>query len=163
MSTSTSTFEIITPPEEPLIITHRFLKAPPALVFEVLTTPEHLRHWWGPRRLELSLCELDLRVGGTYHFVHRAPDGQEFSFRGEYRVIDPPHRLSNTFIWDGAPDHEAVETIELEAKDGGTWLTSTTVHDSVASRDMHVANGMEEGITDSYERMAELVARLQAA
>jgi uncharacterized protein YndB with AHSA1/START domain len=163
MTASTTTFEIITPPGEPLIITHRFLKAPPELVFDALTEPEHLRHWWGPRRLEVAVCEIDLRVGGGYHFVHRAPGGQEFSFRGEYRDIARPDRLVTTFVWDGAPDHEAVETIELEAKDGGTWLTSTNRHDSVEARDMHVANGMEGGITESYERLEELMARLQSA
>ena len=63
-----------------------------------------------------------------------------------------------TFVWDGAPEHQAVETFVLEAVERGTMLTTTSRHDSVETGDMHVANGMEEGIIDSMERIAELVA-----
>jgi uncharacterized protein YndB with AHSA1/START domain len=155
--------DIVMPADEPLIIVRRFLAAPPELVFEAWTQPEHLRHWWGPRRLELVRCEIDLRVGGGYTFVHRAPDGQEFGFHGEYREIDPPHRLVVTFIYDGAPEDESVETSSFEAADGGTIVSSSSRHSSVAARDMHVANGMAEGMTESYERLDERLAAVQTA
>jgi uncharacterized protein YndB with AHSA1/START domain len=67
--------EVIAPADEPVIITHRFINASPALVFEAWTTPEHMRQWIGPRQLTMVACEVDLRVGGRYRFVHRAPDG----------------------------------------------------------------------------------------
>lgn len=159
---TTATLEITTPPDEPVIIFRRFVKAPPALVYQAFTDPEHLAHWWGPRRLEMVVCELDLRVGGRYRFVHRALDGQEFGFHGEYRELDPPNRIVNTFVYEGAPDHEAVDTAVFEAVDGGTMITGTSVHDSIESRDAHVASGMEGGMTESYERLDERLASLQS-
>jgi uncharacterized protein YndB with AHSA1/START domain len=153
--------EITTPPGEPTITVRRFFRAPPELVYRACTEGELLRRWWGPRRLEVSECDIDLRVGGTWRIVHRAPDGTEFVFRGEFLELDPPHRRVGTFVWEGAPEHEAVETMVLEPVEGGTMLVATTEHDSVEARDMHVANGMEEGIVESYERLDELVAAVQ--
>jgi uncharacterized protein YndB with AHSA1/START domain len=155
--------EIITPPGEPVIEVRRFLKAPPELVFKVLTEGEYVRRWWGPRRLEISKCEVDLRVGGSWRIVHLAPDGTEFAFHGEFLELDPPRRRVGTWVYEGAPEHEATETLMLEPVDGGTMLVSTMVHDSVESRDTHVASGMEEGIIDSYERLDEVLAHEQAA
>jgi uncharacterized protein YndB with AHSA1/START domain len=155
--------EITVPAGEPVIEVRRFLKAPPELVYRVCTEEEYLRRWFGPRRLEVSECDIDLRVGGTWRIVHRAPDGMEFVFYGEFLELEPPHRRVGTFIWEGAPEHQAVETLVLEAVEGGTMMTTTTRHSSVEARDMHVANGMEEGIIDSMERIAELLASVQEA
>ena len=160
--TNTET-EITTPAGEPIIEVRRFFSAPPELVYRACTESEYLRRWWGPRRLEVSECEMDLRVDGSWRIVHRAPDGAEFAFHGEFLELEPPRRRVATFVYEGAPEHEAVETLVLEATEGGTMLTSTTRHSSVEARDMHVASGMEEGIVDSNERLAELLAALQEA
>lgn len=157
----TTETEITTPAGEPVIRVRRFVKAPRELVYRVMTEGEFLRRWWGPRRLEIAACEIDLRVGGAWRIVHRAADGMEFAFHGTFLELDPPRRRVGTFIYEGAPEHEAVETFELEAAEGGTMITSTTRHDSVESRDMHIANGMEEGILDSYGRIDELLADVQ--
>lgn len=153
--------EISTPAGEPVIEVRRFLKAPPALVYRACTEGEYLRRWWGPRRLEVSECDIDLRVGGTWRIVHRAPDGTEFAFHGEFLELDPPYRRVWTFVYEGSPEHEAVETLVLEEAEGGTMVTSTTRHDSIEARDWHIASGMEEGIVDSYDRLDELMAALQ--
>lgn len=160
---STQTLELDIPPDSPTILIRRFVKAPPELVFTAMTEPRHLRRWWGPRNLELVVCEVDLRVGGGYRFVHRAPDGSEFGFHGSYRELDPPRRVVQTFVYEGAPDHPAVETMELQPVEGGTLLVATSVHDSVASRDAHVASGMEAGMRETYERLDELLAGLAPA
>jgi uncharacterized protein YndB with AHSA1/START domain len=159
--TNTQT-EITTPAGEPVINMRRFFKAPPELVYRAVTEEKYLPRWFGPRRLEVAECAVDLRVGGTWRIVHRAPDGMEFVFYGEFLELDPPHRRVGTFAWDGAPDDVAVETLVLEAIEGGTMLISTTRHASVEARDMHVANGMEQGIIESNERLDELLASLQA-
>jgi uncharacterized protein YndB with AHSA1/START domain len=127
-------------------------------VFRVFTEPERLRNWWGPRVLQNVVCEVDLRVGGGYRIVQRAPDRQEFAFRGEYRELDPPRRVVSTFVFEGAPDHQAVETLVLEEADGGTMIHVETRHDSLASRDAHVASGMEVGLRESHERLDDLLA-----
>ena len=160
---TTKETEIETPAGEPVIRVRRFFKAPPELVYKACTEADYIRRWMGPRRLEVSECEVDVRVGGTWRLVHRAPDGAEFVFYGELLELDPPRRRVGTFVWEGAPEDKAVETMELESVEGGTLLKTTTVHTSVAARDMHVANGMEGGVVESYERLDELVAAEQAA
>ena len=150
--------EISTPPGEPVIHIRRFFKAPPELVYRAITEPEYIRRWIGPRHLENTLCEADLRVGGTWRLIHRAPDGTEFVFHGEFLELDPPRKRVGTFVWEGAPEHMATETMVCEPVEGGTMVVTTMVHSSVEARDMHVANGMEGGIIDSHSRLDELVA-----
>jgi uncharacterized protein YndB with AHSA1/START domain len=154
---TTTALDITTPADEPVIRTRRFVKASPDLVFEAWTNPDHLRNWWGPRRLEMVVCEVDLRVGGGWRFVHRAPDGQEFAFYGKYLEVDPPNRLVATWTWEGMPDDEAIETLVLEAVAGGTMVCGEARHKNIADRDQHIENGMESGMTETYERLDELV------
>jgi uncharacterized protein YndB with AHSA1/START domain len=104
--TNTET-QITIPPGKPLIEVRRFFKAPPELLYRVVTEGEFLRRWWGPRRLEIAECDIDLRVGGTWRVVHRAPDGMEFVFHGEFLELDPPRRRVGTWVWEGAPEHKA--------------------------------------------------------
>ncbi len=161
MTMTNAETEITIPPGEPVIEVRRFLKAPPELVYRVVTEGALLRRWWGPRRLEIIECEVDLRVGGTWRIVQRAPDGAEFAFHGEFLELDRPHRRVSTWIYEGAPEASATETFELDAAEGGTLLCTRTVHNSLANRDMHVASGMEEGLRDSYSRMVELLAEVE--
>jgi uncharacterized protein YndB with AHSA1/START domain len=156
-----SALEIEIPPDQPVIIFHRVIKAPPELVFRMYTQPEHLRRWWGPRHLDLVVCEIDLRVGGSYRLVHRAPDGRQFGFHGTYRVIEPSRRLVTSFVYEGTPDNEAVDTFSFEPVDEGTLIHCRTVHTSIAARDAHVASGMEDGLTASYQRLDEWTASLR--
>lgn len=151
----------MTPADQPVFQFRRFFKAPPALVFQAWTDPEFLRNWWGPRHLEIVSCDVDLRVGGGYRIVHRAPDGQQFAFHGEYREIDPPNRLSSTFVFEGAPDYVAIETATFEQVDGGTLVNGTTLYQTIEARDMHVSSGMESGMIESYDRLDELLAKKQ--
>lgn len=131
--------------------------APAHLLWEALTTPEHLRNWYGFRDSTLSECRVDLRPGGAWRCVIRMPDGSEHGFGGTYREIEPPRRLVNTFRYDGYPAAESVETHVLEPLDGGTLLTVTVLHSSVEHRDGHVASGMETGCAESHDRLAELL------
>jgi uncharacterized protein YndB with AHSA1/START domain len=158
--TTTDSLEILIPEGEPTLEVRRFIKASPALLFEVWTKAEHVRRWWGPERLTTIECEIDLRVGGQWRCVHQAPDGQTFAFSGEYLEIDPPHRFTRTWIWDGMPDQAAIESVHFEAVDGGTMVHGFTTHPSVQARDQHVANGMEDGMRDTFRLLADLVASL---
>lgn len=155
--------EFLVPEGEPVIEVRRFVKAPPSVVFTAWTEPEHLRKWWGPHGFDIIECEVDLRVGGGYRMVQRAPSGDEYAFHGTYRTIEPPHLLVSTFVFEGTPDAEAVDTITLEAVDGGTAVHIHSLHDSVAARDFHVAAGMEAGMAETLERLDELVAALVGA
>src|SRR6476659_6934374 len=81
-----------------LVITRTFA-APAALIYEAMTNPEHIRHWWGAGHGEVTTCEVDLRVGGRWHFAQVNAAGQEVSFSGEYRELDPPRRMVHTEVF----------------------------------------------------------------
>jgi uncharacterized protein YndB with AHSA1/START domain len=103
-----------------------------------------------------------VRPGGEYRFVHRTADGSEVVFRGEFREIVPPRRLVQTSEMEGAPG-VVLETLTLEEQDGKTTLTILDVCPSQEVRDAILASGMEAGLAESYERLAQLVAELGAA
>ena len=156
-----TTLTLDIPTDEPVIRFERVVGAPPELVFRAMTEAEHLPHWWGPRGSTMTACEVDLRVGGGYRFVLGSGQDQA-AFHGEYREIDPPRRVVQTSVYEGAPDHEAVETMTLEPVEGGTLLRGETRHASIAARDAHVASGMEGGMRETYERLDELLETLRS-
>jgi len=146
---------VIAEPGKPTIVIRRVFHAPRRDVFDAWTKPEHLVHWWGTHGTTLRVCEVDLRPGGAWRFVLRAPDGNEYGFGGEYREIVPPERLVWTMRFDGAPGAEALETLTFVEKDGKTTVTCTTLHTSVENRDGHLQSGMEEGMRETLDRLDE--------
>jgi len=100
---------------------------------------------------------MDFRPGGAYRFVHRGPDGEEHGFRGEFREIVPPERIVWTFEYEGMPGHVSVDTLTLEDLGGKTKLTAHSLFDSVDDRDGMLQSGMEEGATETWDRLAEYV------
>jgi uncharacterized protein YndB with AHSA1/START domain len=148
----------ITTPSDHEITMTRVFDAPRELVFAAHTQAEHVRHWWG-RGNPLDV-EMDFRVGGKYRFVEHA-DGQEYGFRGEYREIQAPERLVQTFEYEGMPGHIAVETLVLTEEDGKTTVTSTTRFDSVQDRDGMLQSGMAEGAEQSYQALDRYLATLR--
>lgn len=159
---NSGTFQVTTPSDEEIRMT-RVFDAPPALVFEVMSQPEHVREWWG--RLgdgySVPVCEIDLRVGGKWKFVNRHPKG-EAVFYGEYLEIEAPVRLVYTEIFADFPDSPSTVTSELVAEGGKTRLTATVRYPSQEVRDMVIGTGMSRGAGISYDRLDELVRRLQA-
>ncbi|MFN2565442.1 MAG: SRPBCC family protein [Gemmatimonadaceae bacterium] len=151
---SSSTLTVALPSDREIVMT-RVFDAPRALVFEAHTKPEHLRHWWGPRSSTLPVCEMDFRPGGAYRFVQRDADGTEYGFRGVFREIVPPERLVYTFEFEGAPGHVSIETLSFVEQAGRTTLTSSMVFDPVEDRDGMLKSGMEEGASETMDRLAE--------
>ncbi len=141
----------------------RMLNAPRALVFETLTKPEHIRQWWGPRSMTMVSCEVDLRVGGAWRFVQRDPDGGEYAFRGEYREISPPDRLTYTFEFEEMPGHVSVEDIFLTEAAGKTTLVNVVTYASREERDAVIESGMESGARESMDRLEELLHAVAGA
>ena len=159
---NSGTFQVTTPSDEEIRMT-RLFDAPPALVFEAMSRPEHVREWWG--RLgdgySVPVCEIDLRVGGKWKFVNRHPNG-EATFYGEYLEIDAPGRLVFTEIFADFPDSPSTVTSELVADGAKTRFTATVRYLSKDVRDMVMATGMSNGAGISYDRLDDLVRRLQA-
>ncbi len=156
-----SELEIELSMDQATVAFRRFIDAPPGLVFDAWTQPEHLRRWWGPRAFALVVCEIELRVGGSYRLVQRAPDGQDHAFHGRYVEIDRPRRLSRTFVYDGAPEHEALEAVTFEPDGCGTLVSSESVFASFAARDLYARAGMEHGMRESHHRLDEWLETVQ--
>lgn len=150
---------VITTPSDLEIAMTRAFDAPRALVWETFTRPEHVRQWWGCKHLEVTVCEIDLRVGGAYRYVGHTPDGTEVPFKGVYREIVAPERLVFTEIFDVpmARDHESVVTTTFTEKAGKTTVHSVARYDSKETRDAVLGSGMESGVDSSYDRIEELL------
>jgi len=150
---------VIALPSEREIVLTRVFDAPRSLVFEMLTKPEHVTRWWGPRATSMVMCEMDVCPGGTWRHVLRMPDGAETVFKGVYHEIVPPEKIVATECFDeprlGSPKWLA--TVTLEEHDGRTTLTSRVLHPSVQARDGHLGAGMEWGATETFDRLAELL------
>jgi len=138
------------PNELDVLITREF-DAPIALVFDVLTKPEHVSKWGAYPSDPMTECSIDLRVGGTYHHVFVTEDGTECSFRGTYLEVEPPVRTVETWLFGGWPDAEAVETWQLHETDGVTTLTMRLAFRDKAGRDHYPASGEEAGELNSSD------------
>ena len=146
-------------PSELEIVTTRAFDAPLELVFDVLTKAEHVRNWFAPFKDQVTECSIDLRVGGGYHIVFVTPDGKECSFRGTYLEIEPPTRTVATWLFEGWPDADAVETVELDETDGVTKMTmSLAFRDEAGRAHMTTSDGQE----DSFNKLEDYLRSLQA-
>jgi uncharacterized protein YndB with AHSA1/START domain len=157
----TSKPHTLTIPSDTEIVMTREFDAPRELIFKAYTDPELVPKWWGLRDNVTTVDVMDVRPGGTWRYVERSPDGQEYGFHGEYREVAPPDRLVYTFEFEGMPGHVIEETVTLEEKNGRTILTATNVFTSKEDRDGMIASGMEGGAAESHDRLAELLAELQ--
>lgn len=147
-------------PGEPYIDMEREFDAPAELVHRTYLAPELVKQWLGPRKYEMVIDRWDARDGGAYRYVHK--DGDiEHGFRGVFHsmAID---NLVQTFEYEGAPGHVSLDTQVIEDLPGGrSRIKSHSVFMSVADRDAMVEAGMGDGVEEGYERLDELLARLQ--
>lgn len=142
------------------IVTTRLFDAPAELVYDVLTQPEHVRHWFAPFEDRMTVCDIDLRVGGAYHLVFVTPDGTECSFRGTYLELERPSRIVDTWLFEGWPDAEAVETVKLVEADGVTTARMTLAFRDQAGRD-HMTR--TDGQESSWDKMEDYLRSLVSA
>ena len=160
-ATNSDTFKTITPGDCEIVMT-RLFNAPRALVFEVMSKPEHVRKWWGilDENHSVTECEIDLRVGGKWRYVGKGPQG-EVIFYGVYREIDAPGRIVFTEIYAPYPDVESLVTSTLTQEGSKTRITVSATYPSREVRDMVVSSGMEYGAGISYDRLEDVLAELQ--
>ena len=143
-----------TPSDREIVVT-RVFAAPRRLVWEAWTNPEHLPNWMtGPDGWSMPVCEIDLRPGGAWRFVLRGPDSAEMEMSGEYREVVPPERLVHTESW-GADWPETINTLVLTEEGGKTTSTSTVLYPSKEARDAALQTGMKDGMSQSFDRLAE--------
>ncbi|HYP24301.1 MAG TPA: SRPBCC family protein [Actinomycetota bacterium] len=162
-ATSSGSAKLTLPADDQILITREFA-APRDLVWKACTTPELVRKWWGAEMGEVTVAEIDFRVGGTWRYVMVATGGFEVAFHGEYREIVPVERIVSTEVYEGAPDADengTVNTVTYEEIDGGTKMTVLVQCPSPEVRDAIIESGMEGGMQKSYdalERVAQSLA-----
>ncbi|MGA2738139.1 MAG: SRPBCC family protein [Bryobacteraceae bacterium] len=159
---NTGTLKVSTPTDCEIAMTRRF-DAPRSLVFEALTQPELLKRWFfGPPGWSLTVCEIDLKVGGAYRYVWQGPAGKEMGMGGVYREVAPPERVVATEKFDDPwyPGEALVTTVLVE-QDGQTTLTLTVLYESREVRDAVLKTPMEGGVAVGYDRLAELLVSLE--
>ena len=159
-ATSSGSAVVTLPADDQILITREF-DAPKHLVYKAYTTPELVRRWWTAKRGEMTVCDIDLRVGGSWRFLMVTDGGAEVGFRGEYREIVPNERLVSTEVFEGYSDAESLNTLTLTEADGRTKLELLVQHESKEHRDAHVNSGMEAGLQDAMDLLEQVAVSLR--
>lgn len=166
---NTGPVNVTLPTDREVMITRSF-DAPRRLVFDAHTKPELVRRWLlGPPGWTMSVCEIDLRVGGRYRYEWSSPDQPGFGLGGSFREILYPERLVSTERFDaGTPGFEdgaageAIDTMVLTERGGRTAMVLTILCESKEARDAALATGMTDGLEVNYVRLEEVLASIPA-
>ena len=161
--TSSGKATVTLPTDDQILITREF-DAPRDLVFKAWTTPELVKRWWHANRGEVTLAEIDLRVGGKWRYVSVTEDGFEVGFHGEYREIVPNQRIVSTEAYEGIPDADAnatLNTLTLTEVDGRTTIEVLVQCPSKETRDAIIASGMEAGMQDALDLLEQVAFSLR--
>jgi uncharacterized protein YndB with AHSA1/START domain len=148
-----------------IVITRQF-DAPAALLFKAYTTPELVRRWWAHSEDQWKVCEIDLRVGGTWRYVavHANENGSfDVAFHGVFNEIDPPHRLVSTEMYEGTPDPTGdgtLNTLTFEEANGVTTMVTHMECFSKDIRDMIIESGMEGGLQTAFNQLEDVAQSL---
>jgi uncharacterized protein YndB with AHSA1/START domain len=150
----------VTPSGDREIVITRVFDAPRSLVFDALTKPELIRRWLlGPGGWSMTLCTVDLRVGGAYRYVlRRDRDGTEMGWGETYREIMRPERIVHSEQFDQPmyPGQSVITTVLTETG-GKTTFTATILFESRTARDTLLSSGMERGAAASYDKLEQVL------
>jgi uncharacterized protein YndB with AHSA1/START domain len=135
----------------------RVFDAPRERVFKAHTDPKLIAQWWGPARYTTVVDKLEARAGGSWRFLNRDADGNEYAFHGVFVELIEPERITWTFEFEGMPGHISLETVTFEEHDGKTTVSVHSVYQSVEDRDGMLNAGMAEGLSESWDRLAAIV------
>jgi uncharacterized protein YndB with AHSA1/START domain len=163
MPVTSGTAKVTLPSDTEILITRQF-DAPRHLVWRAWTTPELVRRWWHANRGEMTVCEIDLRVGGKWRYAMDVEGFGEVGFHGEYREVVPDERLVSTEVYEGIPDAEvnaALDTLTLEEVNGRTLMSVLVEHPTKEGRDAHIESGMEDGMQDAMDLLEEVAVSLR--
>ncbi len=146
------------------LVVRRVFRARPATVFDAMTKCEYLKRWWAPRSLgvELFSCDADVRVGGKYRYVFGKHGEPTMAFNGIYKEVVVGERVVFTQIFEPMPQAgEGVITSTFEPHVDGTLFTQRERFPSKEVLDGVIASGMERGMRETLENLAELVQEIE--
>jgi uncharacterized protein YndB with AHSA1/START domain len=133
------------------IVLMRSFAAPREVVFDAMTRPEHLLQWMHASGMELAVCEVDPRVGGTFRYVFQRANGRRLEVRGMYESFDRPDRYVYRESYDFSP-LQILVTVALEDTGGTTLFRQTLRYASLQERD----DDFEGVVTSATEAYANL-------
>jgi uncharacterized protein YndB with AHSA1/START domain len=152
--------QIDAPAGVPFVDITREFDAPLELVRRAWTDPDLVKQWLGPRKYEMVIEQWDARAGGGYRYVHRDDAGNEFGFHGVFHSNDPDNMVQ-TFEFEGMPGHVSLDRLQLEDIGGGRTRSHIQPDfQSLEDRDGMVQAGMGDGVTEGFERLDELLAKM---
>jgi len=146
--------ELETKKFKPAIMYTIYIASTPEKVWQALTSAEFSKKYFFGNSVEV-----DLKVGGAYRYVWRGPAG-DMGMGGVFREVVRPERIVSTEVFDD-PWYagEAVDTLVMVERDGKTTVTTTVRYASQQVRDAVLASGMSTGVAQSYDVLAELLAK----
>jgi uncharacterized protein YndB with AHSA1/START domain len=147
----------LTLPSDTGLVMTRAFQAPAQTLFDMWTRPEHVQRWYGVRGTTVTVCDIDLRVGGAWRWVVTR-GSMEVAFSGVFREIDPPRRLQRTERFEAMPGPGAVVTLTFDESGGQTTLTMHMLFESKADRDVCLRSGMELGVRECFQNIDRLIA-----
>ncbi len=149
-------------PGVPQILTEREFDAPRDLIYRAFTEPDLLVQWLGPRRYKMTIDRYDLRAGGSWRYVHADDAGNAYGFHGVFHGEPSTAGIVQTFEFEGAPGNVSMDTVTFEEHGGGTTVRTNSVFQSVEARDAMYQSGMADGMSQGYDRLDEVLAKLVA-
>jgi len=164
-ATSSRSATLTLPTDDQILITREF-DAPRHLVYRAITEPELVRRWWHAKRGVMTVCEIDLRVGGRWRYAMDAHNGMGVAFHGEFLEIAPDEQVVTSEIYEGLPegvseaDGTTVNTATLTEAGGKTTLTILIQAPHKATRDAIIESGMEDGLQDALDLLGEVAESL---
>lgn len=102
-------------------------------------------------------------TGGTYRYIFKGSDDNDHGFHGVFHGTPSPAGIVQTFEYEGTPGHVSLDALTFEERDGKTLVRGESIYRSVADRDSMIESGMEQGVTEGYEQLDELIAKLGGA
>ncbi|MGB3330423.1 MAG: SRPBCC family protein [Thermomicrobiales bacterium] len=162
-ATTTNQLTVTAEPGSHSITMTREFDAPPALVLRAHTEPDLLKQWLGPHGYEMIVETYEPVHGGSYRYLHRDAEGNEFAFRGVFHGTPSVDGLVQTFEWEGAPGQVSLDQMQMVDLGGRTRIVTTSVFPTVEMRDALIENGMETGVREGYDRLDGVLATLATA
>lgn len=166
--------KMISKVEDNVLVLEREFDAPKELLFKAFSEPEHLKKWWGPRGWVLTVCNVDFRVDGIWHYCMKCIDknqGDFFGFeswgKGVYQEIIQDEKIVYIDYFSDAEGNENDEmpstynTLSFEDYEGKTRLINRAVYTSAKALKTVLDMGMEQGITETWDRLEEHITSIK--
>lgn len=158
-SDKSNSTEFKTVSDREVVITRSF-DAPSSLVFKAYTDPKIFVQWWGPKSYTTTIKKMEVKEGGAWRAVQRDESGKEYAFHGVYQEIVPSRRVVSTMEFEGVPGHVLIQSVTLEERSGKTKMTTICMFQNTEDRDGMLKTGMEWGMRESMDRLAECLGKL---